>query len=95
MAVIIDLADYRDVTPKADEIRLPEDGFYLKAMQHCGEDAQPASLVIAHSWLTLAAMRGSAKARAERIRVSQRMDSAHVVAAQRAVGDYLARRAIM
>ena len=59
MSVVIDLADYRDVTPREDEIRLPEDAFVLRALHMI----DLGGLVEAHKWFNLAA----AKARTESI----------------------------
>lgn len=88
MNKLIDLADYRDVTPKEDEVRLPEDGFLLRGLHM----AETGSLLEAHKWLSLAAMRGSARARVERIRVSRRMSSTDVAAAQQALAMYVRTR---
>ena len=93
MSIVIELADYRDITPKEDEIRLPEDGFVQRALAVSGSQAAPQELVEAHKWLSLAAMRGSPKARVERIRLSRRMTSQQVSQAQLALGDYLQARA--
>ncbi len=46
-------------------------------------------LVEAHKWLSLAALRGSARARVERIKLTRRMSSADVAAAQQAMALYL------
>ena len=73
MSIVIDLADYRDVTPREDEIRLPEDGFVLRALHLI----DLGGLVEAHKWLSLAALRGSARARNE------------VAAAQKALDLYI------
>ena len=85
MSNIIDLADYRDVTPREDEIRLPEDGFVLRGLHMI----ELGGLVEAHKWLSLAALRGSARARVERIKLTRRMSSADVAAAQQAMALYL------
>lgn len=93
MSIVIDLADYRDITPKEDEIRLPEDGFIQRALV-CGVGkSTPEGLVEAHKWLSLAALRGCAKARIERIKLSRRMTSRQVSQAQLALGEYLDARA--
>lgn len=85
MSIVIDLADYRDVTPREDEIRLPEDGFVLRA-RHL---IDLGGLVEAHKWLSLAALRGSARARVERVKLSQQMSSNEVAAAQKALDLYI------
>jgi TPR repeat protein len=85
MTNIIDLADYRDVTPREDEIRLPEDGFVLRGLHMI----ELGGLVEAHKWLSLAALRGSARARTERIKLTRRMSSADVAAAQQAMALYI------
>ena len=82
MSKIIDLADYRDVTPKEDEIRLPEDGFVSLGLTLCGESASANELVSAHKWFSLAAMRGSRQARVHRLEVSCRMDADQIARAQ-------------
>lgn len=92
MSIVIDLADYRDITPKEDEIRLPEDGFIQRALFVSGHDAAANELVEAHKLLSLAALRGSLKARVERIKLSRRMTSQQVSQAQEALGDYLDAR---
>ena len=92
MSIVIDLADYRDITPKEDEIRLPEDGFVHKAWSLLAEDDGPLSLVEAHKWLSLAAMRGSTVARVERLKLSRRMASGQVAAAQAALSHYIGGR---
>ena len=85
MSVVIDLADYRDVTPREDEIRLPEDAFVLRALHMM----ELGGLVEAHKWLSLAALRGSARARIERVKLTQMMTSGQVAAAQKAMGLYI------
>jgi hypothetical protein len=55
MSIVIELADYRDITPKEDEIRLPEDGFVQRALAVSGSQAAANELVEAHKWLSLAA----------------------------------------
>lgn len=92
MSVVIDLADYRDVTPREDEIRLPEDAFVLKALQLADDRAGPEELVEAHTWLSVAALRGSAKARIERIKLSRRLSSSQIAEAQAAVVAFAAGR---
>lgn len=85
MSNVIDLADYRDVTPREDEIRLPEDGFVLRGLHMI----ELGGLVEAHKWFSLAAMRGSARGRVERIKLSRQMSSADVAAAQQAMAMYI------
>jgi len=85
MSVVIDLADYRDVTPRADEIRLPEDAFVLRALHMI----ELGGFVEAHKWLSMAALRGSARARIERVKLSRKMTSEQVAAAQKSLGLYL------
>ena len=92
MSIVIDLADYRDITPREDEIRMPEDGFVQKARSLLAAEAGPDSLVEAHTWLSLAAMRGSSVARVERLKLSRRMASGQVAAAQVALGHYIGGR---
>jgi hypothetical protein len=92
MSIVIDLADYRDITPKEEEIRLPEDGFIQRALSVSGSNAAANDLVEAHKLLSLAALRGSPKARVERIKLSRRMTSHQVSQAQEALGDYLDAR---
>ncbi len=46
-------------------------------------------LVEAHKWLSLAALRGSARARVERVKLSQQMSSNEVAAAQKALDLYI------
>ncbi|MGB5214447.1 MAG: hypothetical protein WBN88_12485 [Anderseniella sp.] len=82
MSKIIDLAEYRDVTPKADEIRLPEDGFVSLGLSLSGDGASADDLVSAHKWFSLAAMRGSRQARVHRLEVSCRMDGDQITRAQ-------------
>ncbi len=82
MSRIIDLADYRDVTPEGDEIRLPEDGFVVLGLSLCGEDASTHDLVNAHKWFSLAAMRGSPQARVHRIKLSRRLNGDQIARAQ-------------
>lgn len=82
MSKIIDLAEYRDVTPKEDEIRLPEDGFVSLGLSLSGESASSDDLVNAHKWFSLAAMRGSRQARVHRLEVSRRMDGDQIACAQ-------------
>jgi TPR repeat protein len=92
MSIVIDLADYRDITPREEEIRLPEDGFIQRALSVSGSNAAANDLVEAHKLLSLAALRGSPKARVERIKLSRRMTSHQVSQAQEALGDYLDAR---
>jgi TPR repeat protein len=92
MSIVIDLADYRDITPKEDEIRLPEDGFVHKARSLLAGASGPDSLVEAHKWLSLAAMRGSPVARVERLKLSRRMASGQVAAAQVALSEFVNAR---
>ncbi len=82
MSEIIDLAEYRDVTPKQVEIRLPEDGFVYLGLSLSGECASADDLVNAHKWFSLAAMRGSRQARVHRLEVSGRMDGEQISRAQ-------------
>ncbi|MGI9512151.1 MAG: hypothetical protein ACR2OL_04545 [Anderseniella sp.] len=82
MSKIIDLAEYRDITPKEDEIRLPEDGFVSLGLSLCGKDASGSDLVSAHKWFSLAAMRGSRQARVHRLQVSTRMNGDQIARAQ-------------
>ncbi len=82
MSKIIDLAEYRDITPKEDEIRLPEDGFVCLGLSLCGEGASGNELVSAHKWFSLAAMRGSRQARVHRLEVSCRMNGEQIARAQ-------------
>ena len=82
MSKIIDLAEYRDVTPKEDEIRLPEDGFVSLGLSLSGDSASADDLVQAHKWFSLAAMRGSRQARVHRLELSLRMDGDQISRAQ-------------
>ena len=82
MSKIIDLAEYRDITPKQDEVRLPEDGFMRLGLSLSGESASADDLVKAHKWFSLAAMRGSRQARVHRLEVSRRMDGDQISRAQ-------------
>ncbi|MEO1161697.1 MAG: hypothetical protein AAFW74_14815 [Pseudomonadota bacterium] len=92
MSKIIDLAEYRDVTPKEDEIRLPEDGFISVGLSLCGESASGNDLVSAHKWFSLAAMRGSRQARVHRLEVSCRMDGDQIARAQSELHSYVSAR---
>ncbi len=82
MSSIIDLADYRDVTPGQDEIRLPEDGFVAAGLSLSGEGASARDLVSAHKWFSLAAMRGSQQARVHRLKLSRRLNGDQIACAQ-------------
>jgi len=82
MSMIIDLADYRDVTPRQDEIKLPEDGFVAAGLSLSGEDASAHDLVSAHKWFSLAAMRGCRQARVHRLKLSRRLNGDQIVRAQ-------------
>ncbi|MGB7206246.1 MAG: hypothetical protein WBD37_12295 [Anderseniella sp.] len=83
MTKIIELSDYRDITPKEDEIRLPEDGFLVRGISLASEAANENDLINAHKWFSLAAMRGSHKARVQRLKLSQRMSGEAIMLAQR------------
>jgi TPR repeat protein len=93
MSQIIELADYRDVTPKEAGINLPEDAFMELGLSLCGAGAGDDELVQAHKWLSLAAMRGHAKARVHRLRLSHRMSAECLVQAQREVQAFSMERA--
>ncbi len=82
MSTIIDLADYRDVTPKLPEIRMPEDGFLALGLSLCGESATEDDLVNAHKWFSLAALRGSRQARVHRLELSGRLNGEQIARAQ-------------
>jgi len=82
MCKIIDLADYRDITPKQDEIRMPEDGFVVLGLSLCGENATDDDLVSAHKWFSLAALRGSHQARVRRLELSDRLNGDQIARAQ-------------
>ncbi|WP_108882753.1 hypothetical protein [Anderseniella sp. Alg231-50] len=92
MSKIIDLAEYRDVTPKEDEIRLPEDGFVSLGLSLCGESASGDDLVSAHKWFSLAAMRGSRQARVHRLELSCRMNGVQIARAQSALHAFASAR---
>ncbi len=92
MSNIIDLAEYRDITPKQDEIRLPEDGFVHCGIALSGADASPSDLVEAHTWFSLAAIRGHQKARGHRLRVSQRLDGQQIQCSQVRVQEFARNR---
>jgi hypothetical protein len=82
MSNIIDLADYRDITPTQDEIRMPEDGFVSKGLALSHELANEEQLIAAHKWFSLAAIRGHHKARGHRLRVSDRLTGEQIAHAQ-------------
>ncbi len=82
MSKIIDIADYRDITPKQEEIRMPEDGFVALGLSLCGESASESDLVSAHKWFSLAALRGSQQARVHRLGLSDRLNGDQIVRAQ-------------
>ncbi len=82
MSKVIDLADYRDITPKDEEIRMPEDGFVTLGLSLCGENATQDDLVIAHKWFSLAALRGSQQARVHRLGLSGRLNGEQIARAQ-------------
>lgn len=92
MSKIIDLAEYRDVTPKEDEIRLPEDGFVSLGQSLSSDGASADDLVEAHKWFSLAAMRGSRQARVHRLEVSRRMDGDQICRAQSELNAFASER---
>ena len=82
MQNVIELADYRDITPAEDAINMPEDGFVRKGLSLCGDEAAADALIAAHKWFSLAAMRGHQKARGHRLWVSERLTGEQIAAAQ-------------
>jgi TPR repeat protein len=93
MSKLIELADYRDITPKEDEIRMPEDGFVTLGLSLCGDRASEHDLVSAHKWLSLAAMRGSHQARVHRLKVSRRLNADQIARAQSQLHAFASARA--
>ena len=92
MSKIIDLAEYRDITPKEDEIRLPEDGFVSLGLSLCGDNASADDLVSAHKWFSLAAIRGSRQARVHRLEISARMNGDEISRAQSELQEFVNAR---
>ena len=92
MSTIIDLADYRDITPKRNEIRLPEDGFVARGLALSGESATADDLVSAHKWFSLAAMRGSGLARVHRLELSHRLSAEQIARAQNEAREFALSR---
>lgn len=93
MSKIIDLADYRDVTPKQDEIRMPEDGFVARGLSLSGESASEDELVSAHKWFSLAALRGNQQARVHRLELSGRLNGDQIARAQSELRAFASSRA--
>ncbi len=92
MSKIIDLAEYRDITPRQEEIRLPEDGFVSLGLSLSGDNAGADDLVSAHKWFSLAAMRGSRRARVHRLEVSSRMNGDEISRAQSELQKFVSAR---
>ena len=92
MSKVIDLADYRDITPKQNEIRMPEDGFVAAGLSLSVENASVDDLVSAHKWFSLAALRGSQQARVHRLDLSGRLNGDQIARAQSELREFVSSR---